>query len=173
LRAPDGTIVKNGEIGELTIRSEHMMGSYWNRPEETAKTLRDGWLWSGDLATRDSNGFITLTGRSKEMLISGGFNIYPQEIEACLTSHPAVMEAAVIGIPDPDWGEIAIAYVSTIADSKLNAAQLEAHCKQLIGIKTPKTFHFLDNLPKNANGKIDKAVLRAKVTDAKREEIHD
>ena len=173
LRAPDGTIVKDGEIGELTIRSEHMMGSYWNRPDETAKTLRDGWLWSGDLATRDSNGFITLTGRSKEMLISGGFNMYPQEIEACLTSHPEVMEAAVIGIPDADWGEIAIAFIGTIADSKLNAAQLEAHCKQLIGIKTPKTFHFLENLPKNANGKIDKGFLRAKLTNAKGEKIHD
>ena len=160
LRAPDGRIVRDGEIGEITIRSEHMMERYWNRPEETARTLRDGWLWSGDLATCDAEGFITLAGRSKEMLISGGFNIYPAEIEACLTSHPAVMEAAVIGIADPDWGEIAVAYVSIVADGKTDASQLQAHCKGLIGIKTPKAFHILDSLPKNANGKIDKASLR-------------
>ena len=160
LRAPDGRIVGDGEIGEITIRSEHMMGTYWNRPEETAKTLRDGWLWSGDLAMRDAEGFITLAGRSKEMLISGGFNIYPAEIEACLTSHPAVMEAAVIGLADPDWGEIAVAYVSIVPNARTDASQLQAHCKGLIGIKTPKAFHVLDSLPKNANGKIDKAALR-------------
>ncbi|MFH1603785.1 MAG: AMP-binding protein [Pseudomonadota bacterium] len=161
LRAPDASAVAVGEVGEITVRSEHMMGSYWKRPEETAKALRDGWLWTGDLATCDAEGFITLAGRSKDMLISGGFNIYPQEIEALLTSHPSVLEAAVVGVPDPDWGEIAVAYVSPVLNAKLDAALLQSHCKPILGFKTPKIFNFLDAMPKNANGKVDKPALKA------------
>lgn len=161
LRAPDGGVVGAGEVGEITIRSEHVMGGYWNRPEETAQVLRDGWLWSGDLATRDAEGFITLAGRSKEMLISGGFNIYPQEVEALLTSHPCVLEAAVVGVPDAKWGEIAVAFVSSAPDVQVDAEKLQAHCKPILGFKTPKIFNFVDHLPKNANGKIDKPALRA------------
>lgn len=161
LRDPAGRVVPINQVGEITIRSEHMMSTYWNRPDETAKVLRDGWLWTGDLATSDPDGFITLTGRSKEMLISGGFNIYPQEVEAWLTSHPCVLEAAVVGVPDADWGEIAVAYISTVPAAKLDAATLQAHCKQALGFKTPKIFRFLELLPKNANGKIDKSSLKA------------
>ena len=161
LRAPDGSIVPAGEVGEITVRSEHVMGNYWNRPEESARVLRDGWLWTGDLATRDSAGFVTLAGRSKEMLISGGYNIYPQEIEAQLTSHPSVLEAAVVGVPDADWGEIAVAYVSPLPNSRLDAGALQAHCKPILGFKTPKQFRFVDALPKNANGKVDKPALKA------------
>lgn len=173
LRAPDGRVVRAGEVGELTIRSEHMMGGYWNRPEETAKVLRDGWLWTGDLATRDADGFITLTGRSKEMLISGGFNIYPQEVEALLTSHPSVLEAAVVGIPDRDWGEIAVAYVSSVPRVQINAEILQAHCKPVLGFKTPKVFRFLDTLPKNPNGKIDKPALKATAMREHEGQRHD
>lgn len=161
LRAPDGTEVGPGEVGEITIRSEHMMERYWERPAETAKVLREGWLWSGDLATRDADGYITLAGRSKEMLISGGFNIYPAEVEALLTSHPSVLEAAVIGAPDATWGEIAIAYVSAVPGSALDGETLRAHCKPILGLRTPKVFHVVDQLPKNANGKIDKPALKA------------
>lgn len=161
LRTPDGNVVSVGEVGEITVRAEHMMGNYWKRPEETAKVLRDGWLWTGDLATRDAEGFITLAGRSKDMLISGGYNIYPQEIEALLTSHPSVLEAAVVGVPDPDWGEIAVAYVSPAPNAKLDTGALQTHCKPILGFKTPKQFHFLDALPKNANGKVDKPALKA------------
>lgn len=172
LRAPDGSEVAPGEVGEITIRSEHMMGNYWNRPDETAKVLRDGWLWSGDLATRDAEGFITLAGRSKEMLISGGFNIYPAEIEALLTSHPSVLEAAVIGVPDAKWGEIAVAYVSPVPDEKLDVEKLQAHCKPVLGFKTPKIFNFVDQLPKNANGKIDKPALKAAALRARESAGH-
>jgi long-chain acyl-CoA synthetase len=160
LRAPDGSVVPAGEIGELTIRSEHVMSGYWKRPEETAKVLRDGWLWTGDLATRDADGYITLAGRSKEMLISGGFNIYPQEVEALLTSHPCVLEAAVVGIPDRQWGEIAVAYVTAAPRAEIDAEALRAHCRPVLGFKTPKAFHFLEALPKNPNGKIDKPALK-------------
>lgn len=161
LRSPDGNVVAAGEVGEITIRSEHVMGLYWNRPAETAAVLRDGWLWSGDLATRDADGFISLVGRRKEMFISGGYNIYPQEVEAVLTSHPSVLEAAVVGVPDEQWGEIGVAFVSVVPKVRLDIDELRAHCKPILGIKTPKAFKLVDHLPKNANGKIDKPALRA------------
>ncbi len=161
LRDADGRPVPDGEVGEITIRSEHMTQGYWNRPDETAKVLRDGWLWTGDLARRDGGGFITLAGRSKDMIISGGFNIYPAELEAVLTNHPQVVEAAVCGVPDPDWGEIAVAFVAPLPGTQPTADALQAHCNPILGLRTPRRFAFLDNLPKNANGKVDKPRLKA------------
>jgi acyl-CoA synthetase (AMP-forming)/AMP-acid ligase II len=160
LRDSDGKAVGPGEIGEITIRAEHMMEGYWQRPEETAKVLREGWLWSGDLARRDAEGFIYLMGRSKEMLISGGFNIYPQEIENCLSACPGVMEAAVIGMPDENLGEIAIAFVAGSRGERLTEESCLAHCKPLLGIKTPKRWTMIEALPRTPNGKVDKAALR-------------
>jgi acyl-CoA synthetase (AMP-forming)/AMP-acid ligase II len=161
LRDDQGRSVPDGEVGEITIRSEHMTQSYWNRPEETAKVLRDGWLWTGDLARRDRQGFITLAGRSKDMLISGGFNIYPAELEAVLTNHPRVVEAAVCGVPDPDWGEIAVAFIAPLPGVQPSPEDLQAYCKPILGLRTPRRFVLLDSLPKNANGKVDKPRLKA------------
>ena len=161
LRGEDGQPVPIGQIGEITIRSEHVMQGYWNRPEETAKVLKDGWLWTGDLAHCDEHGFITISGRSKDMLISGGFNIYPAEVEAVLTSHPGVIEAAVAGIPDTEWGEIPIAFVAPVAGETLTPSQLTDHCKPVLGFKSPRHFHFVSAIPKNANGKVDKPTLKA------------
>jgi acyl-CoA synthetase (AMP-forming)/AMP-acid ligase II len=160
LRAPDGTPVPTGEIGEITILAEHVMQGYWNRPDETAKVLRDGWLWSGDLARRDEDGFIYIVGRSKEMLISGGFNIYPAEIEACLSGLAGVREAAVIGIPDADLGEIAVAVVVADHGAELSLTGCEAHCKPLLGIRTPRRWLAMPALPRTGNGKVDKAAIR-------------
>jgi len=168
LRDKSGDPVAVGEVGEITIRSEHVMQGYWNRPDETAKVLRDGWLWSGDLASYDESGFLTISGRDKDMLISGGFNIYPAEVEAVLTSHPSVLEAAVVGIPDPDWGEIPIAYVTAAPGEKLEREQLIDHCKPLLGIKTPRHFRFIDTIPKNPNGKVDKPALKLAATESGR-----
>ena len=128
--------------------------------------LRGGWLWSGDLARRDEQGFITMAGRSKDMLISGGFNIYPAELEAVLTNHPQVVEAAVFGVPDPDWGEIAVAFVVPVAGSKPTDQELLDHCKPLLGLRSPRRFAYLEALPKNANGKVDKPKLRASTMEA-------
>ena len=161
IRAPDGTPVAVGESGDLTVRSEHVMQGYWNMPEETARTLREGWLWSGDLARQDACGLITLVGRSKEMIISGGFNIYPQEVEATLTAHPLVIEAAVVGVPDADWGEAVLAFVTPVPGATLDAQTLTAYCKPSLGLRTPKRFVFLDTLPKNLNNKVDKRALKA------------
>jgi acyl-CoA synthetase (AMP-forming)/AMP-acid ligase II len=163
LRGPDGEPVAAGEIGEITIRSDHVMRGYWRMPEETAQTLRDGWLWTGDLARADGGGFLTLTGRSKEMLISGGHNIYPQEVEAALTSCPGVIEAAVVAKPDPDWGEIAVAFVSLAEDSALGPEAIRRSVRPRLGIKTPKRIEILPTLPKTTNGKVDKKLLRARL----------
>lgn len=160
LRDPGGKIVGRDEVGEITIRAEHVMEGYWQRPDETAKTLRDGWLWSGDLARRDADGFIYLMGRSKEMLISGGFNIYPQEVENCLSACPGVIEAAVIGMPDENLGEIAIAFVAGSRGEGLTEESCLAYCKPRLGIKTPKRWRMIEALPRTPNGKVDKATLR-------------
>lgn len=160
LRAPDGTPVNEGETGEITIRAEHVMQGYWKRPKETAEVLKDGWLWSGDLARTGADGLIYLVGRSKEMLISGGFNIYPREIESCLSGCPGVEEAAVIGIPDREFGEIAVAFVVASAGHAATASACEAHCKPILGFRTPKRWHFLPALPRTGNGKVDKNALK-------------
>lgn len=171
-RAPDGAPVGPGEIGELTVRADHVMQGYWGMPEETAKTLRDGWLWSGDLCRIDEDGLITLTGRSKDMLISGGFNIYPQEIEAALTSLPDVAEAAVVAQPDEDWGEIAVAFLSAAPGAQLSADALREQCRVLLGFKAPKRFLIEEALPKNANGKVDKKALRERLEREQKEDAH-
>ena len=107
----DGRDLPPGEIGEIVTRSDCVMLGYWNNPEANAKTLRDGWLWTGDLGSMDADGFVTIKDRSKDMIISGGSNIYPREIEEVLLRHPAVLEAAVVGRPHADWGEEVIAFV--------------------------------------------------------------
>ncbi len=161
LRGPDGSPVEAGEVGEITIRAEHAMMGYWRMPEETARVLRDGWLWSGDLARMDAEGFITLSGRSKDMINSGGFKIYPQEIEACLTGSPGVLEAAVIGVASEELGEMAVAFVVAAEPGSLDIERLAAWCKPRLGIKTPKRWRIAAELPKNSNGKLDKpAILR-------------
>lgn len=161
LRDEAGKPVPVGEIGEITVRSDHVTKGYWGMPEATAQVLRDGWLWSGDLARMGEDGIISLAGRSKDMLISGGFNIYPQEIEAALTSCADVIEAAVIGRPDPTWGEIAVGYVALAAGSRRGADDILVELKPRLGIRTPKRLDILDHLPKNTNGKVDKKALRA------------
>jgi acyl-CoA synthetase (AMP-forming)/AMP-acid ligase II len=171
-RAPDGSPVPAGEIGELTVRADHVMRGYWGMPAETAKVLREGWLWSGDLCRISTDGLVTLTGRSKDMLISGGFNIYPQEVEAVLTSLADVAEAAVLGLPDPDWGEVAIAFVAPVPGAALSAEEVRAGCRAILGFKTPKRILIEDTLPKNPNGKVDKQLLRQRLAEPEREADH-
>lgn len=160
LRAPNGQPVPSGEIGEITIRSEQTMMGYWQMPEETAGVIRNGWLWTGDLARMDGEGFITLSGRSKDMLISGGFNIYPQEVEASLTGTPGVLEAAVVGVPSEDLGEMAVAFVVAVPGETVTGDGLAAWLKPRIGIKTPRRWRIVDELPKSSNGKIDKVRIK-------------
>jgi fatty-acyl-CoA synthase len=149
------------EVGELLIRGPHVCGGYWNRPEETAKTIVDGWLHTGDLARRDSEGYYYIVGRSKDLIISGGENIYPAEVESVLHAHSAVAEAALIGVPDEKWGEVGRAIVVLHREAALTAADLVEFCQpRLARYKIPKSFVFVTSLPKTAAGKIDKKMLQ-------------
>jgi fatty-acyl-CoA synthase len=149
------------EVGELLIRGPHVCGGYWKQPAETAKAIVDGWLHTGDLARRDSEGYYTIVGRSKDLIISGGENIYPAEVESVLHANPAVAEAALIGVPDDKWGEVGRAIVVGQRDAALTADDLSEFCQtRLARFKIPKSFVFVDALPKTAAGKIDKKVLQ-------------
>ncbi|MGE0486992.1 MAG: long-chain fatty acid--CoA ligase [Gammaproteobacteria bacterium] len=151
-----------GEIGEICIRGGSVMKGYWQRPDETAETLRNGWLHTGDLGRMDVDGYVYILDRSKDMVISGGLNIYPREIEELLTDHPDVAEACVFGIPDSKWGEALAAHVVVRAGATLDAAQLLAHlAERAAGYKKPKHITFVDALPKTTYGKVDKKAVRA------------
>lgn len=161
--APDGSPLPPDTTGEICVRGATVMVGYWDNPEATARTLRDGWLWTGDIGRLDSDGYLTLLDRSKDVIISGGSNIYPREVEDALLTHPAVAEAAVIGAPDPEWGEITVAFVVTDAD----AATLDAHClSQIARFKRPKRYVTCAELPKNATGKVLKTALRERLAAA-------
>jgi long-chain acyl-CoA synthetase len=160
IRGEDGHALPTGEPGEVCVRGEVVMAGYWQQPDATAATLRDGWLWTGDIGRLDGDGFLTLLDRSKDLVISGGNNIYPREVEEALLQHPAVAEVAVIGRPDPQWGESLVAYV--VARTPVDAAALDAHCLASIArYKRPKVYRFVDLLPKNNYGKVLKTELRA------------
>ncbi len=151
------------EVGELLIRGPHVCGGYWKRPAETAQAIVAGWLHTGDLARRDSEGYYTIVGRSKDLIISGGENIYPAEVESVLHAHPAVTEAALIGVPDEKWGEVGRAIVVTRNGVTIGADDLAAFCQaRLARYKIPKSFVLVESLPKTAAGKIDKKVLQEK-----------
>ena len=151
-----------GDIGEIIVKGDTVMSGYWNNPEATAKSLRDGWLWTGDVGSFDEDGFLTLKDRSKDMIISGGSNIYPREIEDVLNLHPAVAECSVVGRPHPEWGEEVVAFVVTRAGATLTSADLDRLCLDNIArFKRPKDYRFIDALPKNNYGKILKTELRA------------
>jgi long-chain acyl-CoA synthetase len=157
----DGKQVPTGETGEVICRGDVVMLGYWNNPEATASSLRDGWLWTGDVGAFDEDGFLTLKDRSKDVIISGGTNIYPREVEEVLLRHPAVLECAVIGKPHKDWGEEVIAFLRLHPGESVADAELDALCLDNIArFKRPKAYHRLDDLPKNNYGKILKTELR-------------
>jgi long-chain acyl-CoA synthetase len=157
----DGRELPPGEIGEIVTSSDCVMQGYWNNPEANARALRDGWLWTGDLGALDTDGFLTLKDRSKDMIISGGANIYPREIEEVLLTHAGVLEAAVVGRPHADWGEEAIAFVVRREGADVAAATLDRLCLNNIArFKRPKGYRFVEALPKNNYGKILKTELR-------------
>jgi acyl-CoA synthetase (AMP-forming)/AMP-acid ligase II len=148
-----------GEIGEIVTRSECVMAGYWQNPEATAKTLRGGWLHTGDVGSIDAQGFLTLRDRSKDMIISGGSNIYPREIEEVLLRHPAVAECSVVGRPHAEWGEEVIAFI--VARAAVSAQDLEKLCLDNIArFKRPREYRFVEALPKNNYGKVLKTELR-------------
>ncbi len=154
----EGATLSEGQTGEVLVRGDTVMAGYWRNPEASATALRDGWLWTGDLGAMDADGFLTLKDRSKDVVISGGSNIYPREVEEALLHHPGVREVSVVGQADAEWGEIVIAFV---VGEGLDAAALDATCLDHIArFKRPKRYHFVDSLPKNHYGKVLKTALR-------------
>jgi long-chain acyl-CoA synthetase len=158
---PEGNEVPRGEPGEVVVRGPNVMRGYLGRPADTAAVIVDGWLHTGDIGKVDADGYLSLVGRSKEMIIRGGENIYPKEIEDVLASDPSVLEAAVIGVPDDTWGEVVVAFVQPRPGSTIDVEELKQRCaRSLSGYKRPQTIHVLEALPKNAVGKLDKKSLR-------------
>jgi long-chain acyl-CoA synthetase len=161
-----GREVPRGTVGEIAVRGPMVMRGYWNRPEETAKVLRDGWFYTGDLAYMDDEGWIFVVDRLKDMIITGGENVYPAEVEAVLCRHPAVATAAVIGIPSQQWGEAVHAVVVLRNGTPADADELRAFCRmQLGGYKCPKSFEFRGALPMSPAGKVLKTELRKALVD--------
>ncbi|MFZ9812569.1 MAG: AMP-binding protein [Burkholderiaceae bacterium] len=159
-----GASLPVGKIGEVLVRGDTVMAGYWRNPEATAQALRNGWLWTGDLGCLDAEGFLTLKDRSKDLLISGGSNIYPREIEEVLLTAPGVSEVAVVGAPDAEWGEVVVAFVVVKEGMSLTADMLDAHCLEHIArFKRPKRYKFVAELPKNNYGKVLKTVLRERL----------
>ncbi|QZT56103.1 acyl-CoA synthetase [Mycobacterium sp. TJFP1] len=157
---PDGAPVAVGEIGEIVCRGDVVMSGYWQNPEATEAALQHGWLRTGDMGSFDAHGFLTLRDRSKDVVISGGSNIYPREVEEVLLEHPGVVEAGVVGAPDEEWGEVVVAFIVGAA----SAADLDAHLLERIArFKRPKRYEFVDELPKNSYGKVLKRELRARL----------
>ncbi|MES2264649.1 MAG: long-chain fatty acid--CoA ligase [Pseudomonadota bacterium] len=157
----DGIEVPRGTVGEIIIRGPSVMRGYWNKPEETAKALRGGWLWTGDGAYMDEQGHIFIVDRIKDMIVSGGENVYSAEVEHVIARHPAVAMCAVIGIPHPQWGEAVHAVIVGKPGAQLGEEEVRAHCRQFIaGYKCPKTVEFRDELPLSGAGKILKRDLR-------------
>jgi long-chain acyl-CoA synthetase len=158
--------VRCAEDGEVFVRGDSVMKGYWRDDAATAKTLRDGWLHTGDVGEIDARGYLTLKDRSKDLIISGGSNIYPREVEEVLQRHPGVAEVSVIGAPDPEWGENVVAFVVR-RDAKVDEAALDALCLANIArFKRPKRYVFVDALPKSPYGKILKTELRKTLTEA-------
>jgi O-succinylbenzoate-CoA ligase len=166
--ASDGATIPMGstQAGELLIGGRHLMKEYWNNPAATAEALRDGWLHTGDICTWDAEGFITICDRMKDMIISGGENIYPAELENVLAACPDVQEAAVIGVASQKWGETPLAIIVPAPGTSPTPASLKAYCKDnLAGYKVPQLYELVDSLPRNPSGKLLKAELRARYPD--------
>ncbi|MEQ8813231.1 MAG: long-chain fatty acid--CoA ligase [Thalassobaculum sp.] len=157
----DGNDLPDGETGEVICRGDIVMAGYWNNPEATATSIRDGWLWTGDVGAFDEDGFLSLKDRSKDVIISGGTNIYPREVEEVLLRHPEVLECAVVGRPHQDWGEEVVAFVRPRPGAEVALAELDRLCLDNIArFKRPKEYRMVADLPKNNYGKILKTELR-------------
>lgn len=159
-----GEEVPVGEVGELVVRGPNVMKGYYKMPEETAHTIRNGWLYTGDLAKMDEEGYFYIVDRKKDMIIVGGYNVYPREVEEVLYSHPDVVEAAVIGVPDPNFGEAVKCFVVS-RNLNLTEEQLIEYCREhLAKYKVPSSIEFLEELPKNTTGKILRRALKEQLT---------
>jgi acyl-CoA synthetase (AMP-forming)/AMP-acid ligase II len=158
--AEDGTPVVDGDRGELWVRGPNVMAGYWNAPEATEAVLKDGWYRTGDVAWRDEDGFHYIVDRLRDVIISGGYNVYPAEVESVIRLHPSVADVTVAGVPDVRWGEAVKAFVVLKPDASASTEELVAHCRtHLAAYKKPQDIEFRDSLPRGATGKILKRSL--------------
>lgn len=161
IMGPDGALLPRGEIGEVVVQGDLTMTGYWRLPEKTAETLVDGWLHTGDTGLIDARGYLFLKDRLRDVIITGGFNVYPVDVENALSSHPAVYECSVFGLPDDKWGEAVHAAVQFHPGAQADADALKAHVRALLGpVATPKQFHIHDSLPRSSVGKVLKNAVR-------------
>jgi fatty-acyl-CoA synthase len=150
-----------GEIGEIIVKGPTLMSGYWNRPDLASETVRDGWLYTGDLARRDEEGYIYIVDREKDMYLSGGENVYPAEIEKVLHTHAKIFDVGIIGIPDEKWGEVGKAFVVLKPGERMNNGEVLEFLKGKVAkYKIPKYVEYVEELPKTASGKIQKFVLK-------------
>ena len=166
LRVTDeqGMTLPCGEVGEVLVKGDSVMAGYWENPQATADAIQDGWLFTGDVGSLDADGFLTLKDRSKDLIISGGSNIYPREVEEALLTALGVAEVAVVGAPDAEWGEVVVAFVVMQEGAGVTEQVLDQHCLQAIArFKRPKQYRFVSELPKNNYGKVLKTELRARL----------
>jgi acyl-CoA synthetase (AMP-forming)/AMP-acid ligase II len=171
--AADGAELPPGLVGEITVRSRQVMKGYWKLPKATASTISDGWLHTGDAGYFDSDGFLYIHDRMKDMIISGGENIYPAEVENALFGHPAIADVAVIGVPDDQWGEAVQAVVVLRAGAAVSAEELITYCRGLIAhYKAPRSVEFVESLPRNASGKLLKRVLRSPYWEGRERQVN-
>ena len=159
----DGSEVNHDdkEVGEIIVKGDIVTSGYWNRPDETAAVIKDGWLYTGDIAVVDMEGYVNIVDRKKDMIITGGENVYSIEVENALYNHPAILEAAVIGVPDPKWGEAVKAVVALKPGQSFKEEEIIRHCKeQIASFKAPKSVDQLTELPKTGSGKIYKKAIK-------------
>jgi fatty-acyl-CoA synthase len=162
-----------GDVGEICVRGPHVMMGYWNAPELTTEAFDGGWLHTGDMARMDADGFYYIVARMKDMIISGGFNVYASEVENALEQHPAVNTSAVIGVPDEKWGESVTAFVVLEEAAAISEEELRQFVRDKKGpVKTPKSITFLQELPLTKVGKVDKKVLRSNDWDGRGREVN-
>jgi long-chain acyl-CoA synthetase len=164
----DGRILPPGETGEIMVRGAPVMPGYWKNAEATAKALVEGWLMTGDVGRLDEDGYLTLADRSKDVIISGGTNIYPREVEEVLLTHESVHEVSVVGRPSEEWGEDVVAFVVPAPGAEVEPVQLDAHClDNMARFKRPKDYIAVPELPKNNYGKVLKTELRKRLQEEK------
>jgi fatty-acyl-CoA synthase len=168
-----GTTLQTSDVGEVLARSNTVLAGYWDNPQASADALADGWFHTGDGGTIDDGGYLTISDRKKDVIITGGENVSSIEVEDVVFGHPAVAEVAVIGVPDERWGELVTALVVTAPGQQVTAEEIVAHCRgRLAGFKMPKRVEFRDAIPRTATGKIQKFKLRADFWEGQERQVH-
>jgi acyl-CoA synthetase (AMP-forming)/AMP-acid ligase II len=161
------------EVGEIIVKGDIVTKGYWKLPEETKKSIKDGWLYTGDMAVIDEEGYVTIVDRKKDMILTGGENVYSTEVENVLYMHPAILECAVVGIPDPKWGEAVKGFVVLRPGQKVTEQEIILFCKERIAhYKAPKSIDFIEALPRTGSGKIHKKSLRDKYWEGYERKVH-